>query len=213
MLEELKASVLHIAKKAVDIGLVHERAGNFSAIDRASGFVVITPTGIPRENLKAEDICVVDLDGRLVEGRYKPSSETPMHTCVFKAMSWVRGVAHTHSVFATAFAASGKDIGAVSNEIVRFGGKIPLVPYQIPGSLELGTTAIPFLEQHRVALLEHHGVLTVGESLDEALMNAVAVEDIAKVLVISTIIGGPKLLTAGEIGAIKEYKKALASKA
>jgi len=212
MLEQLKEKVLHIAKKAVDVGLVHERAGNFSAIDRQSGLVAITPSGIPREILDVDGICIVDLDGKLVEGHYKPSSETPMHTCIFKALPWVQGVVHTHSVFATSFAASGKGIPAVTNEMVRFGGEIPLAPYQIPGSLELGTTAVPFLEKHLAVLLEHHGVLTVGESLDEAFMNAVAVEDVAKIAVYSTIIGGPKPLTAEEIDGIKEYKRAAARK-
>lgn len=204
MLEQLRADVLRIAKNAVTIGLVHEMVGNFSAIDRASGLVAITPTGIPRETLKPGGISVVDLDGNLVEGQHKPSSEWPMHTVVYKAMPGIGAIVHTHSVFATAFAAAGKEIGPVTSEIVRFGGRIPLVPFEVPGTPELGVAAVPFLLEHRAALLEHHGVLAVGRTVDEALMNAVAVEDIAKILVISTAIGGPRLLTWEELASIRE---------
>lgn len=205
MLEPVKSKVLRIAKKAVAAGLVHEKAGNFSAYDKESNLVVITPSGIPREGMELSDLCIVDLDGKLVEGRHKPSSETPMHTEIYKRMTGVLGIVHTHSVFATAFAVAGKEIDSITVEMNKFGGKIPLVPFQLPGSVELGTSAIPFLTKHPVVLLQNHGLLAVGRDVDEALLNAIVAEDIAKIYAIAIAIGGAKLLSQDQMESVKEY--------
>ena len=110
MLEELKEKVFHANLELVKHGLVIFTWGNVSAIDRESGLVVIKPSGVSYDDMKAEDMVVVDLDGKVVEGRLKPSSDTPTHVVLYKAFPEIGGVVHTHSTYATAWAQAGCDI-------------------------------------------------------------------------------------------------------
>ena len=103
MLEELKEKVFHANLELVKHGLVIFTWGNVSAIDRESGLVVIKPSGVSYDDMKAEDMVVVDLDGKVVEGRLKPSSDTPTHVVLYKAFPEIGGVVHTHSTYATAW--------------------------------------------------------------------------------------------------------------
>ena len=110
MLEELKEKVFHANLELVKHGLVIFTWGNVSAIDRATGLVVIKPSGVSYEKMKAKDKVVVDLDGNVVEGTLKPSSDTPTHVILYKAFPEIGGVVHTHSTYATAWAQAGCDI-------------------------------------------------------------------------------------------------------
>ena len=110
MLEELKKKVFHANLELVKHGLVIFTWGNVSAIDRETGLVVIKPSGVSYDDMKAEDMVVVDLDGKVVEGRLKPSSDTPTHVVLYKAFPEIGGVVHTHSTYATAWAQAGCDI-------------------------------------------------------------------------------------------------------
>ncbi len=110
MLEELKEKVFHANLELVKHGLVIFTWGNVSAIDRESGLVVIKPSGVSYDDMKAEDMVVVDLEGKVVEGRLKPSSDTPTHVVLYKAFPEIGGVVHTHSTYATAWAQAGCDI-------------------------------------------------------------------------------------------------------
>ena len=110
MLEALKETVFQANLDLVKHGLVIFTWGNVSAIDRKSGLVVIKPSGVSYETMKAEDMVVVDLEGKVVEGNLNPSSDTPTHVVLYKAFPEIGGVVHTHSTFATAWAQAGKDI-------------------------------------------------------------------------------------------------------
>ena len=110
MLEELKEKVFRANLDLVQHGLVIFTWGNVSAIDRTKGLVVIKPSGVSYDEMKASDMVVVDLDGKVVEGNLKPSSDTPTHLVIYKAFPEVGGVVHTHSTYATAWAQAGKDI-------------------------------------------------------------------------------------------------------
>ena len=110
MLEELKAKVCKANLELVEHGLVIFTWGNVSAIDRESGLVVIKPSGVSYDNMKPEDMVVVDLDGNIVEGDLNPSSDTPTHLALYRAWPEIGGVVHTHSTYATAWAQAGKDI-------------------------------------------------------------------------------------------------------
>lgn len=211
-MEKLKAKLLNVARAAEEAGLAHESSGNFSACDRESGMVVITPSVISREACCAEDMCVVDLEGNRRGGCYKPSSETPMHTAIYRALPGVGAIAHTHSVYATAFAVAGKEIEPYAIEILKMNGKIPLVPYAIPGSQELGAKAVEYLKEYPVVLLENHGLLATGKDLDQALLRAIIAEDLAKVGILSRSLGGPQVLTDTQVGAIRAFKKSLQEK-
>ena len=211
-MKELKTKLLNIARAAESAGLAHESSGNFSAYDRNTGIVVITPSAISRKTCSDEDMCMVDLDGNRRGGRYKPSTETPMHTAIYREIPGVSAIVHTHSPYATAFAVAGREIGTFAIEILKFNGRIPLVPYAIPGSPELGAKVAEYLKEYPVVLLQNHGLLATGKDLEQAFLRAVIAEDLAKVGILSCSLGGPKMLTVEQLDEIRVFKKSLQNK-
>ena len=144
MLEELKEKVFHANLELVKHGLVIFTWGNVSAIDRESGLVVIKPSGVSYDDMKAEDMVVVDLDGKVVEGRLKPSSDTPTHVVLYKAFPEIGGVVHTHSTYATAWAQAGCDIPNIgTTHADYFHDAIPctadMTEAEVKGAYELET--------------------------------------------------------------------------
>lgn len=144
MLEELKEKVFHANLELVKHGLVIFTWGNVSAIDRESGLVVIKPSGVSYDDMKAEDMVVVDLDGKVVEGRLKPSSDTPTHVVLYKAFPEIGGVVHTHSTYATAWAQAGCDIPNIgTTHADYFHDAIPctadMTEAEVKGTYELET--------------------------------------------------------------------------
>jgi len=202
MLEELKQRVWQVAEDSMAERLVHERGGNFSIYDHDSGYVVITPSGVHRRVLKPEHIAVVDLDGKVVEGKMKPSSETPLHTGVYREMPEVGGIAHTHSTYATCFALLNREIPAILPPSLWFGGSIPVAPFAMPGSAELATTALPLLKHHSAVLMQKHGVLVIDKTVEGALLKAIYVEELAQVYHLALAVGVPTPWTEEEITAI-----------
>jgi len=209
-MDELKTQVLAIAKTVVAAGLAHETAGNFSTIDRKNNQIVITPSAIARQSCCADDMCVVDLEGKLLEGRHKPSSETPMHSIIYQQIPSVAAIVHTHSPYATAMSVAGLEIGPHAIEILKLNGRVPLVPFAIPGSVELGMKAAEFLQDYPVVLLEHHGLIAIGKDLEQALLRAVIAEDLAKTWILAAAVGGPRLVSQERLDSIIAFKKALA---
>ena len=157
MLEALKDKVFHANLELVKHGLVIFTWGNVSGIDRESGLVVIKPSGVSYDEMKAEDMVVVNLDGKVVEGRLKPSSDTPTHLVLYKAFPEIGGVVHTHSTYATAWAQAGCDIP------------------------NIGTThADYFHDAIPGVLVKNHGPFSWGKDAHEAVHNAVVMEQVAK---------------------------------
>lgn len=211
-METIKDKVLAVAKAAVLNGLAHETAGNFSMCNRETGAVVITPSALPRGTCCADDMCVVDLDGKVVDGCHQPSTETPMHTAIYREISSVGAVVHTHSPYATAFAVAGKEIGPFAIEILKLNGRVPVVPYAIPGSADLAEKAVEYLKAYPVVLLQNHGLLATGKDLDQALLRAVVAEDLAKMGILASSLGGPQFLTEKQLEEIRSFKKSLQDK-
>ena len=144
MLEELKEKVFHANLELVKHGLVIFTWGNVSAIDRETGLVVIKPSGVSYDDMKAEDMVVVDLDGKVVEGRLKPSSDNPTHVVLYKAFPEIGGVVHTHSTYATAWAQAGCDIPNIgTTHADYFHDAIPctadMTEAEVKGAYELET--------------------------------------------------------------------------
>ena len=144
MLEELKEKVFHANLELVKHGLVIFTWGNVSAIDHETGLVVIKPSGVSYDDMKAEDMVVVDLDGKVVEGRLKPSSDTPTHVVLYKAFPEIGGVVHTHSTYATAWAQAGCDIPNIgTTHADYFHDAIPctadMTEAEVKGAYELET--------------------------------------------------------------------------
>lgn len=183
MLENLKEEVIRVSLEAQRDGLCKHKSGNFSIRDKKTGFICITPTGVDREKLKVDDISVLDLNCKLVEG-LKPSSESMVHYEIYKNCPHVYGIVHTHSKMATSFAVVNKPIPAILYEAATFkleNGKIPVAPYGRPGTLELAMSVTEVAKKVDVLLMEKHGVLTHGETLEDAYLKAQYVEEIAQV--------------------------------
>lgn len=191
MLEKLKQEVLEANLLLPEYGLVTFTWGNVSGIDRESGLVVIKPSGVPYKGMTIEDMVVVDLDGNRVEGKWKPSSDTPTHVELYKAFPECGGIVHTHSRWATTFAQAGLDIPAMgTTQADYFYGDIPctrmLTPEEIAGEYEKETGAV-IIETFRDrapadipgVVVHSHGPFAWGASAHEAVHNAVVMEEVA----------------------------------
>lgn len=157
--------------------------GNVSARDSETGLVVIKPSGIRYEDLAPENMVVVDVEGKVVEGSLKPSSDTASHCYIYRHMREVNGVVHTHSRYATAFAALGKPIPCFLTGMAdEFGGEIPCGGFALIGGEEIGQEVVRCLTGSRspAAILQNHGVFTIGKSAEAAVKAAVMAEDSAR---------------------------------
>jgi L-ribulose-5-phosphate 4-epimerase len=191
MLEPLKKSVCEANLLLPKYGLVTFTWGNVSAIDRSAGLVVIKPSGVEYDVLRPDDMVVVDLEGRRVEGRLKPSSDTSTHVELYKAFPNIGGVVHTHSRWATIFAQAGQGIRAFgTTQADYFYGEIPctrqLTPAEIQGDYEKETGKVIVETFNDIkagdvpaALVYSHGPFTWGKDAAEAVHNAVVLEEVA----------------------------------
>ena len=153
-LRELKQNVLMTAKKAYDEKLMAGTSGNISAYFREKQWIVITPSSYDYSLMAEEDIVVIDLDGNLVEGRHKPSSEWKMHAESYRHLSHANAVVHTHSPYASSFAVNHQEIPVVLIEMIPFlKGKLEVSPYAQQGSAEVGLNAVPILERKNACLM------------------------------------------------------------
>lgn len=192
MLEALKEKVFQANLDLVRHGLVIFTWGNVSAIDRESGLVVIKPSGVAYDVMKAEDMVVVDLEGNIVEGNLNPSSDTPTHLVLYKAFPAVGGVVHTHSTYATAWAQAGLDIPNIGTTHADYFYKdIPctadMTEAEVMGDYELETGNVivkRFENMNPVhtpgVLVKNHGPFAWGKDAHEAVHNAVVMEQVAK---------------------------------
>jgi L-ribulose-5-phosphate 4-epimerase len=178
----LKENVFEATLSAYREGLFAGTSGNLSLCDPARKVVAITPTSQRYESMSADDIVVIDLDGKTVEGALRPSSEWKMHTEIYKQRSDVFAVVHTHSPYATSFAVARKSIPTILIEMIGFlGGEVPVAGFEMPGSAELGRSALEVLHNRNACLMSNHGVVAIGATLQQAHIRAVYVEDAAKI--------------------------------
>jgi L-ribulose-5-phosphate 4-epimerase len=195
MLEELKQIVYEQNIALVKQGLVVLTWGNVSAKDEKTGLVVIKPSGVPYDTMKAEDMVVVDLDGTVVEGKYKPSSDLPTHLYLYKTCPSLGGVVHTHSTYATAFAQSGREIVAYgTTHADAFYGNVPisrdLTDDEIDEAYEWNTgkviaETVSDYDAVPAVLVKNHGVFTWGATPKKAVENAVTLEEVAKMALLT----------------------------
>ncbi|MGZ3950888.1 MAG: L-ribulose-5-phosphate 4-epimerase [Flavisolibacter sp.] len=181
MLEKLKEELVQLHLELPKNNLVVWTSGNISARDHETGLVVIKPSGLKYDELTPEIMVVVDLDGNVVEGKLKPSSDTFAHVFVYRHRSDVNGVVHTHSTFATAWAAAGKPIPPVLTAICdEFGGPIPVGAYAKIGGDDIGKEILRSIGSSPAILMKNHGVFTIGKTPEAAVKTAVMVEDVAR---------------------------------
>ena len=203
--EEARKALLKCALRLYQKGLVHLNSGNVS-VRVSDEHLVITPTGISYDDMSEEDLVIIDFNGGRVEGRHKPSSETPMHTTVYKNIDEVKAIAHTHSPFALAFATVGRSIPVISTEGLAVRGPIPVADYACPGTEAQGRVAIKAMKGPPYVmgtLLKNHGVLVTGASLSHAYSMACRIEMAAKVFFLALQIGEPDILTDDQIEEIR----------
>lgn len=210
-LDKLKKEVIRTASEMFEYGLIKSTFGVVSVRIPQTDYLIVTPSGFSKARLATENLCIVDLEGKLINGKLKPSSETSMHVFIHKRLPDANAVLHTHSPMATAFAAANKGIPCVSTEQgFAFGGRIPLVKeYLCPGSQNIGKLekVVDALRKAKAVLLRNHGVVIIGHDLEEALDNAIVVEDVATTALYSCVIGGlPNELSAEEIEEIGEFR-------
>ena len=186
MLEELKLRVMNVAKQAQREGMCKHKSGNFSMRDAETGYVVITPTSVDREELVVPDMIVMDLDAHVIENLtgLRPTSESLMHLKIYQVRPDVVAVSHSHSQFATTFAILEKPIPAVVYEIANLNcskARIPVAPYGRPGTPALADTIIDPVNEADVFLLQGHGSVAVDETgIEEAYLKNCYIEELAE---------------------------------
>jgi len=218
MLKKLKQEVLQANLDLVKHGLVIFTWGNVSAIDRKKGLVVIKPSGVSYNDMKAEDMVVLDLEGKVVEGDLKPSSDTATHLVLYQSFPNIGGIVHTHSTFATAWAQAGKDIPNIgTTHADYFKDDIPctrsMTAKEVNGQYELETGNV-IVERFKDlnpdftpgVLVKNHGPFAWGKDAHEAVHNAVVLEQIAKMAFIAYSVN-PELKMNEELIKKHFYRK------
>jgi L-ribulose-5-phosphate 4-epimerase len=194
-LAALRQTLVELHAELPRHGLVAWTSGNISARDPASGFIAIKPSGVRYEDLTAASMVVVDADGAVVDGSHRPSSDTATHAYIYRHRPDVHGIAHTHSRFATAFAAVGQAIPVhLTAQADEFGGAIPCAGFAVIGDDTIGRLVVEAIGSSPAILLRQHGVFTVGPSAVAAVKTAVMVEDIAATVFAARQLGTPDVI-------------------
>jgi len=192
MLEKLKQELYELHMELPKYNLVSWTGGNVSARDPETGLVAIKPSGVRYEALRPEQMVVVDLDGNIIEGALSPSSDTASHLYIYRHRPDAGGIVHTHSRYATAFAALGRPIPVYLTAMGdEFGCPIPCGGFALIGGEEIGKVVVETIGESPAVLLKNHGVFTVGRDAEAAVKTAVMVEDVAATVWITLQIGQP----------------------
>ena len=192
LLEEVRQSLVSLHAELPANDLVRWTGGNVSARDPGTGLVAIKPSGVRYEDLTAETMVVLDLDGTIVEGAYRPSSDTASHLYIYRSRPDVNGVVHTHSRYATAFAAVGRPIPVyLTAQADEFGGAIPCAGFSLIGDDSIGRLVVEGIGTSPAILLRNHGVFTIGPTAGAAVKAAVMTEDVAATVFLALQLGTP----------------------
>ena len=203
--DELRERVAALHAELVRYELVVWTAGNVSARVPGHDLMVIKPSGVSYDDLSADRMVVCDLHGRLVEGDYSPSSDTEAHAHVYRHMPEVNGQVHTHSPYATAWAARAEEIPCVLTAMAdEFGGSIPVGPFALIGDDSIGRGIVETLAGSRspAVLMRNHGVFTIGKDARAAVKAAVMCEDVARTVHIACQLGTPLPIAQRDIDAL-----------
>lgn len=207
MLENLREELVQLHLELPQNDLVAWTSGNVSARDPETNLIVIKPSGVRFEHLTPKSMVVVDIDGEIVEGDYKASSDTASHCFIYRNMPEVNGVVHTHSRYATAFAVVGRSIPCHTTAMAdEFGGDIPCGGFALIGGEEIGRIVVDTLAGSRSpsCLLVNHGVFATGPSAEKAVKAAVMTEDNAAIMLLAYQLGDPIAISSDHIDRLND---------
>lgn len=201
----LRQTVAALHAELTRYQLVAWTSGNVSARVPGQELMVIKPSGVSYDDLAADNMIVCDLDGVVVEGDLSPSSDTAAHAYVYRAMPEVGGVVHTHSTYATAWAARGEAIAChLTAQADEFGGEIPIGPFALIGGDDIGKGIVETLSGHRspAVLMRNHGVFTIGKDARAAVKAAVMCEDVARTAHLARVLGQPLPMAQADVDSL-----------
>lgn len=204
LLEQQRLQVAETALALLRTGLVVNTSGNVSI--RVDDKIVITPSGRSYDELEAEDILVLDLDGAPLDGDLLPSSETPLHLSIYDSDAGINAIVHTHSIYATAVSTLVEELPAIHYQIADLGGPVPVAPYQTFGTPELAASVTAAIHGRSAALMQNHGAVTVAETVEQALARSVTLEWLARLYIIAAQSGSPSLLDTEELARVKQQQ-------
>jgi len=193
MYDDLKARIAEVARYLEEHGLNHGRSGNISIRVPGVNHVLITPSGLVKSRLNTDDIVVVDLNGSIVEGARKPSSEINLHLAIYRARPEVNAVIHAHTIYATALAVARRPLPVIIEEAVLvLGGDVRVAEFAPYGTTQLAENVVRALEGRKTVLLANHGVVAVGGNLEEALESLILTERLSQVYILSELLTNGK---------------------
>ena len=202
--EEIRRQVLDAIRQAQAMGLIHGTSGNIAVRQPGGDVAAITPSGRPYDTMQPEDIAIVSLTGEWIDGPYKPSSETPMHTAVYRARPDVGATVHTHALYSTVMAMALDELPPSTPPQAEF-APIRVAPFALPGSRELADYVTAALGADGLAvLLRNHGSFCCGRDIAAAMTAAVYVEEAAQVAYHAALLGQFRPLAAEDVRACKE---------
>lgn len=209
LLHEARERVVATGMEALRRGIVHGTAGNFSLRDHETGYIAISPSGMPYPTVTPGDVVIVDVDATVVDGCRKPSSETPMHTMILKEHPRIGAIVHTHSHYSTVVGTIRDYLPPILTEVCCVvGERVPVTRYGLTALPDIGESILEVMDgTTRAVLMKNHGLITFGDSLDEAMLIAEIVEEGARVYVNALAANGgrePALVPAELIPAMRE---------
>jgi L-fuculose-phosphate aldolase len=207
MLTKERQLVIDYGLKMVEANLTCGTGGNLSCYNRKRGLLAITPTGIEYGAMMPGDILILNLEGDIVQGDRKPSSETGFHLSLYRERADINSVIHTHSVYATTFSCLNREIPPIHYLVGFAGKKVPLAPYATFGTKELALNIINSIKDYNAVLLANHGLVSVGPNLTAAFNIALEIEFTARVCYQSENIGTPTLLSDEQMEVVIEKFK------
>lgn len=195
-----REQLVEYGKKLIDTGLTVGTGGNISIFDRESGYMAITPSGLDYHSLTVDDIVIMDLEGNVIEGNWKPSSEYQMHSMVYKHREDLDAMVHTHAIYSTAISALNIALPAVDYLVAHAGGKnVRCAEYATYGTKELAENALKAMEGRKAVLLANHGINVAGKTMEEAFAITEQLEFCARVYYKAKSIGEPVILDDEEM--------------
>lgn len=204
--QDIKSSIVEVSKLMYQKGMVNAFEGNVSVLFNHR--VYITPSAVCKGFLKEDMIVVTDMEGNVLEGKYKPSSEIKLHLAAYRYRPDIRSVIHAHSPYATAFALANKAIESRAyTEMIVLYDKIPLAPYGTPSTDEIHLGVRDLLKEYEIVLLANHGILSVGKDVYDSFFKLESAESMAKVLILTNQLGGEKELPEEKLKELYDLRK------